>query len=892
MKRFVHHIIVLVLLMGSAAIASAQQSGGGMGVPFFKNYTAHEYKGHNRNFDVLCDSMGHVFFANFEGLLAFNQVEWQIVHTPGISRITDLSKDKEGRIWFSGANVKGYVESMEGDSILLHFTESDKNKTHSSMGGRLRTDAGKVDRWHEIEVYQRLKISPKRTLLATATVGVVAIDAEENEVWRLNADNGLCSNSITQLAYDGKGTVWGATDNGVFRISVSEIYTHFGENEGLRGQVASLAKSDGTLIVGTFQGLFRLEGQQFHQVSGINHACWQLLEKGKDGLLYAATSDGVYTYHRGNVQQKTSQFALSIMDMDDNTFLVGELEQVCRYSMDGKCTVLGRIPNMFRFKKDKKGGVWGVTLTGESYYLPVGKESFERKKEAPVSQLFEYVDGKGYTWKSNANGLGLFCEGMPENLKGWILPFAEYHVQSMLLEDGIAWIGNLNELVRFDIGACLTAKQFKPQVYIRTSNLEGKDFSISFSNDKIDPTGKTLYSYRLYNDGGWSRWSEQHRLHFPNMSYGNYRVSVRSMDAFGQVSETGPVEVEVPFPVYLRWYAMLFYIAVIVSVVYLLYKYRLRRLEAEQQRLETIVEERTKEVVKQKDEIENQRDEIEEKSHKLEDALSDLRSAQNQLLRQERAATIGKLTKGLIDRILNPMNYINNFSHLTLGLTKDLKENLEEEKENISEDVYEDSTDVIQMMQTNLEKIEQHGVSTTRILKAMEEMLKERSQKIETLDTGLLCQQNIDMLKKYYADEIAKYGIQVEWEKPELPIVSDVIAEELNKTIMSMLSNSVYAIKWKVEKGVAPADYMPLIKLHVNPSTGIEPPYIIVYDNGVGIEEGIIDKIFDPFFTTKPTAEASGVGLYLSQQAVHDFGGNISVESKKYEYTKFIISLP
>ena len=461
----------------------------------------------------------------------------------------------------------------------------------------------------------------------------------------------------------------------------------------------------------------------------------------------------------------------------------------------------------------------------------------------------------------------------------------------MLLEDGIAWVGSNNELIRFDIGACLTAKLHKPQVYIRTSNLEGKDFSITFSNNKMDPMGRTLYSYRLYDNGEWSRWAEQHTLHFPNMSYGHYQVSVRSMDAFGQVSETKPIKIDIPFPIYLRWYAMLLYLAILIYIIYQSYKYRLRRLKAEQQRLENIVEERTKEVVKQKNEIESQKDEIEEKSHKLEDALSELRSAQNQLLRQEREATIGKLTKGLIDRILNPMNYINNFSHLTLGLTKDLKDNLEDEKENISEDVFEDSADVIEMMQTNLEKIEQHGVSTTRILKAMEEMLKERSQKIETLDTGMLCQQDVDMLKKYYADDIAQYGFQVEWKKPELPIVSDVIAEELNKAIMSMLANSVYAIKRKMDKGAVPEGYVPLIKLYIKPATGIEPPSIVIYDNGVGIEEGIIDKIFDPFFTTKPTAEAPGVGLYLSQQAVHDFGGNITVESKKNEYTKFIIFL-
>ena len=52
-----------------------------------------------------------------------------------------------------------------------------------------------------------------------------------------------------------------------------------------------------------------------------------------------------------------------------------------------------------------------------------------------------------------------------------------------------------------------------------------------------------------------------------------------------------------------------------------------------------------------------------------------------------------------------------------------------------------------------------------------------------------------------------------------------------------------------------------------------------------------MDKIFDPFFTTKPTAEAPGVGLYLSQQILHDCGGTITVDSVKDEYTEFVINM-
>ena len=67
---------------------------------------------------------------------------------------------------------------------------------------------------------------------------------------------------------------------------------------------------------------------------------------------------------------------------------------------------------------------------------------------------------------------------------------------------------------------------------------------------------------------------------------------------------------------------------------------------------------------------------------------------------------------------------------------------------------------------------------------------------------------------------------------------------------------------------------------------------LVFRDNGIGIEQTIIDKIFDPFFTTKTTSEASGVGLYLCHEIVQNHGGTISVQSVKHEYTEFTITLP
>ena len=854
MRRFSCHIVLMAAVLLFTVPAVAQNAY--MGVPFFQNYPASQYNAHNRNFDVICDGEGHTFFANFEGLLVYDNVEWRIVHTPDISRVVSVGMEEDGTVFFEGINQTGRILGMAGDSIRVAYSAGNVRDARVLSGGeRTREDA--VDRWNEIEVYQRLRLDDKRTLLATATEGVIAVDAQGREIWRVNVDNGLCSNSITKLAYDGKGTVWGATDNGVFSLSVSEIYTHFTEKEGLRGQISCIALSGSTLMVGTFQGLYRLEGQRFLPVGRINHACWQIAQ-GNDGRVYVATSDGVYEYAAGTARQVTNQFALSIEALPDGSFLVGELESVRRFRPGKGATVLGEIPNITRFKQDARGGVWAMTLAGDNYYLTAGSERFEKRDDGPFSPLFEYEDPDGHLWRSYDNGTGISYDGVPDELKPWFEPFSGFSVQAMLVNGGLVWIADNDEVVRFDLNGCRTTERFEPLLYFRSFKKGSGDLSISFSNDKLDPFGQVRYSYRLRHDNAWSDWSDQNEYLFANLSYGSYQVSVRSMDAFGQLSEVGPLEFRRPYPVFVRWYALLVYVLLIVFLVYQLFRYRMRRMAEEQQRLENIVDERTRE----------------------------LRQAQDQLLRQEREAAIGKLTKGLIDRILNPMNYINNFAHLTLGMSKEMRENIEDEKDNISTEMYEDSMDILDMMSTNLEKIEQHGLSTTRTLKAIEEMLKERSRKFEPTDLAALCQQAVETFKNYYANDIAALGIQVECIRPDAPVMRDVVADQISKSIMSMLGNSLYAIKKKAEKG---GTYSPVLRV----SVALEAEghiSIKIYDNGIGIEESILGKIFDPFFTTKPTAEAPGVGLYLSQQILHDCGGTLTVQSVKDEYTEFVIN--
>jgi two-component system NtrC family sensor kinase len=62
-----------------------------------------------------------------------------------------------------------------------------------------------------------------------------------------------------------------------------------------------------------------------------------------------------------------------------------------------------------------------------------------------------------------------------------------------------------------------------------------------------------------------------------------------------------------------------------------------------------------------------------------------------------------------------------------------------------------------------------------------------------------------------------------------------------------------------------------------------------VTDTGEGIEEENLDEIFNPFYTTKQPGEGTGLGLWLTHEIVENYNGEISVESKKGEGTKFSI---
>jgi len=944
MKR----LLSITLCLLTALMTSAQ------GIPYIRNISATEYKAHNQNFDIITGHDGTVYIANFEGLLYYDYANWNIIHTPGVTRITAVFCDSKGTIWTGGYNYLGYTVHDNNGRLMLHdiklgsefrgevewiwetngqiyFRVSGNliymvkdDKIVSAPQAKLPTSGFSVliEKTHITQV-QALEDGLKA--VATNGSGLILLDENDKELFRITEDNGLCSNSINHITYNRNGIIWGATDNGIFAIGFPSVYSHFTSYEGLRGEVLTIEKMNGRIYVGTLSGLYYLQGKKFIPVEKVHHACWQLIQQGSS--LLAATSDGTYRINPDNkVQHLTTTSTLSLMDDDEVSFYSGEMDGVF-YNSRSSRKKISNVEKIVKILRDSLGNIWMQNLYGNVWksFEPYQEQSDKAVttlvdmmgKVTPISNFdtkpfpypaYSYLDKKNdILWLTNNKSKRTYAYkkgGKDEKMSAYVYPLMDFSIRAMLRDSSLLWMGGDKGINVVDLTHQETTYDKDPEIIIRSVQiyndsvlwggygnmpdnafkLESNVHDIIINYSTVTPSLllKTQYRHRL-NNGEWTTWETKTSEEYAKLGYGNYVFEVQARDAFGRLSNIAKFSFVIETPFYLRWYMNLLYVFLFMLLVYYIMKWRMKRLELEKLRLENIVQERTAEVVKQKDEIE-------EKSKNLEIALTELSETQHQLVRQEKMATVGKLTQGLIDRILNPLNYINNFAKLSVGLVKDVTANIEDEKEHMDPDNYDDTIDVLGMLKGNLEKVGEHGMNTTRTLKAMEELLKDHSGNMVDMNLNDLVKQNKEMLDKYYEKQIAENHIKTVLDCTNEEIHVKANAEQLGKVFLSMLSNSIYAVIKKVQRKGYGKDEQPTVRFTLEREG--KQVNIKIFDNGIGIESTIIDKIFDPFFTTKTTGEASGIGLYLSKEIAQNTGGDICAKSEKNVYTEFIITLP
>ena len=911
--------IVLALLILTAMAVGADNRG----IPFIRSYSAAEYNAHNRNYDVACDAYGTVFVANFEGLVYYDGAAWRKIHTPGISRVTRIARGRDGRIWLGGFNVFGYLEpdargclqlrtivsdkgqrlfgevdmiKVESDRVLVHTSSGDAYQLRNGRSLRKIPDRLAMEMMQTTDSIMNITLAGQ-TVSARQGEGIILRQGGTSRL--ITEADGLCSTAINFITYNKNRTLWGATDHGVFAMEMPSPYTCITEAQGLKGEVYSIGMIGNDVYFGTLQGIYRLHNGVITHIQNMNLACWQIVPLNNNVLL-AATAEGLYRITATGIHKMTDGNTLSVCKGKGDTFYTGEMDGVYEVSESGRYNRIAPIEKCVKVLMLGEK-IHTETLYGEQWEIYPGDKTRIKKlrsNDITGEAKLSCVDAAGRRWLTDSEGknLKVTVKGqIDKTLTEWVRPMADRTLNAVYMKEGkTLWVGGdfgainldismiqngrtvrekgtiyIRQIVAFNdsvLWGGYSAKGIVPVTTVKDIQLPSSCHSITvyFSAGTMSIFHPTKYRYRI-NNGRWSAWTTDTYARFNNMQYGPSRLEVQALDLFGRISDTAEVEWYLEFPFYLKWWAVICYILIIGLLVRSVALYRMKKLSRDKMVLEQTVAERTAE---------------------LSTALDDLQRTQVDLMRMERTATAGKLTQGLIDRILNPINYINNFSKLTSGLAKDLHEDIKEEQGNMSQENFEDCEDIINMMQTNLSKIEEHGVNTTRTLRAMEAMLKNQIGSLHSVDMVQLCKQAIEVTAEYHKRDVNDCGIRLHADLPAGPLQHEVDADSINRALLAVLTNAVYAVVKKYQRH--PYEPEVLLRLSKLGDSHIE---IVVHDNGIGIEDAIVNKVFDPFFTTKTTAEASGVGLYLAREIVQDHNGTITLRTEKDGYTDFIISL-
>jgi len=305
-------------------------------------------------------------------------------------------------------------------------------------------------------------------------------------------------------------------------------------------------------------------------------------------------------------------------------------------------------------------------------------------------------------------------------------------------------------------------------------------------------------------------------------------------------------------------------------------------LQKANEELEIKVENRTSELRYTVEQLQN---EIEERQQ----IEANLRAMQNQIVVQEKLASLGSLTAGIAHEIRNPLNFVNNFSELSAELTEELFEKIENQAERLDPETSQDIAELLTDLTANLKKINQHGQRADKIVGNMLLHSRGQSGQWEATDINSLLAEYINLAYHGMRAKEPAFNITIETDYDNDIGEIEIVPQDIGRVFLNIISNACYAAyKKKQEMG---SEFSPLLDVRTrNLGEAIE---IRIRDNGSGITPEVLDKIFNPFFTTKPPAEGTGLGLSISQEViVQQHRGELKVETEVGDYTEFIIILP
>jgi C4-dicarboxylate-specific signal transduction histidine kinase len=249
---------------------------------------------------------------------------------------------------------------------------------------------------------------------------------------------------------------------------------------------------------------------------------------------------------------------------------------------------------------------------------------------------------------------------------------------------------------------------------------------------------------------------------------------------------------------------------------------------------------------------------LRETTQEMERREHELRVKQEQLVQAGKLATLGELTTGVAHELNNPLNNIG----LYVGNVIDRIRLGEDDAEPLVAD---------------LEKAMEQVRKATEIISHLRTFGRAARVSIEQVDVDDVIERSLLLVH----EQLRLRGIEVELElcPDELLVVANPI--QLEQVFINLLTNARDALADSKRKTIRIAS-----------SRDDELIRIAFSDTGPGIPPELQQRIFDPFFTTKEVGTGTGLGLSITYSILKEYGGEISVESRRGKGATFVIELP
>jgi len=264
------------------------------------------------------------------------------------------------------------------------------------------------------------------------------------------------------------------------------------------------------------------------------------------------------------------------------------------------------------------------------------------------------------------------------------------------------------------------------------------------------------------------------------------------------------------------------------------------------------------ELDKSKRTLEQTNQKLDTQNKELADTIEKLTEAELQLVQQEKMASLGVMSAGIIHEINNPLNFA------TTGLFT-----LRKQGKNLAPEKQADFEDVLKDVEEGVSRVK-NIVSDLRMFTHPNTDSHDQVAVTEVVEPAL----------RFLSNEL-KDKVRIERQWPEHQMVT-ANKQKLIHVFTNLLQNSLDALKSKIF-----IDEQPTIWIEGRVENGRS--LLIIRDNGPGIESQNVNKIFDPFFTTKDVGDGMGLGLSICYRIVQECSGRISVRTEVGKFCEFTL---